>query len=346
MTSHPGKAITDHYPAFAHKAERLRRARADYLHAFRTDPLAAFFIHRLALSPVRGFLWGMAMVIAIYAFRCGVFLWVVSETAGMQKVLIDFCYDLILVPATYGCYIWISARQSHVTYLLTENGAIAADGPFSNQILHGRLLNRPLIFRIAALTAGILMLLHIPRLSQGGWIWTPHAADYGFLFLLKIPFTWIIPWYMAAVIFLKQVLFVFYIRRRFSHSQVRIDLLHPDRCGGLKPLGDYLLRFTQYLVVCAFGIVLLTIRGIRFRYFHQDYLVQLAILVYIPACLFFFYFPLQPLHLRMQALAAEWRERIREQMTLPKWAFTQAMQTRFTIALVSPILLFVLICIL
>ena len=328
------------------RIRHLQKAREKYLHAFFADPLANFLIRKLALSPWRGFFYSQILVLAIYALRSFFHFQFFKDTPVLEFVMIDFFYDLILVPATYGFYIWISSRQGYVTYRIEREKAFFADGRdgFAATRIH-QVLNQKWLFRLASLLSLLLLLLHLPKLHQGAWIWVNHPTDYGVLFFLKIPLTWIIPWYMAAVIFSKQAVFVWQIRKAFSKSQYRLNLLHPDRCAGLKPLADYLLQFTYYLLICALGILLLVFRSIHFQYFHKDFLVHLAILLYLPAGFFFFHFPLQPLHLRVRTLANKLSTQIQEKTALPKMALTGLMQAKFAFNLALPFIIFILVCV-
>lgn len=337
---------TDRTKALQQKISGLRNAKNSYLHAFLRDPLASFLIKKLHLSPLKAFLAGLIFVLLTYAVRLAVFSSLQDGFAGLQRIRIDFLYDLLLVPLTYGYYIWISSKPSHLTLQMSEDGLFKPEAAASLEHFHTRHLNHKYVFHTAACASLILLILHLPKIREGAWIWIDHPADISILFLMKIPLTWIIPWYMASIILIKQSMMIFHFRKLYLGSQLQINLFHTDRCGGLKGFSDYLLRFSLYLMFCAFGIVLLTLRGLYFGYFRRDYLVHAAMILYIPLALFYFYFPLQPLHIRMKQAAEEIKQKVKEQLSLPRFAFTIQTQRYFFLALISPVLLFFLVCIL
>lgn len=328
------------------RISKIRKARDHYLHAFLKDPMARLLTKRLHLSPLKAYLLGLSFVLFTYAVRLVIFSSLQEGFAGLQRIRIDFIYDLLLVPLTYGYYIWISTSPAYLTLKMSMDGMFKSDSAGSLEHFHTRNLNHPYVFRIAACASLVLMILHLPKIREGAWIWIDHPADISALFLLKIPLTWIIPWYMASIILIKQSLMIFHFRKLYLSSRLQINLFHKDRCGGLKGFSDYLLRFSFYLMFCAFGIVLLTLRGLYFDYFRRDYLVHAAMILYVPLALFYFYFPLQPLHLRMKKAAEEIKQKVREQFPLPRFAFTMQTQRYFLLALFSPVLLFFLVCLL
>ena len=73
--------------------------------------------------------------------------------------------------------------------------------------------------------------------------------------------------------------------------------LHPDNCGGLKPLGDLCIRFDYIFFVGAVGAVLYLFfsEGVEFK------LYLFIFLLYGFLVTFFFYYPLWPVHNAMKA---------------------------------------------
>jgi hypothetical protein len=335
---------------FRRHVDEMNAARHDYLHSFLRDPLARWLIKTRRFSAWKGFSFSLGIVVFTYALRMTIHYLQNGDLAIMGKVIIDCLYDLILVPATVGVYIWLSAHLPYVTFALSRNGVRwhPPDGEFhyTGSELHRNILNRIPVFLGAIGVMVILLAVHFVRFQPNHWLWSSHRLDEFVFFLLKLPFTWLIPWYMVAVIFIKQILFVLYFHKVFSLTGLQIDLQHPDRCGGLNVFIDYLLSFTYYLMLCAFGIALLTARSIRLGFFQRDFLLHALILGYIPVCLFFFYFPLHPLRMRIKILLSEFRERIKDRPLVNLDFIAPGMQKRFLMVILSPFVFFCLLKIL
>ena len=330
--------------------DEMNTARHDYLHSFLRDPLARLLIKTMRFSAWKGFSLSLGIVIFTYALRMTIHYLQNGDLAVMGEAIIDCLYDLILVPATVGVYIWLSAHLPYVTFALSRNGVRwhPPDGEshYTGSELHRNILNQVPVFLGAIGIMVILLAVHFVQFQQNHWLWSSHRPDRFVFFLLKLPFTWLIPWYMVAVIFIKQILFVLYFHKVFSLAGLQIDLQHPDRCGGLNVFIDYLLGFTYYLMLCAFGIALLTARSIHLGSFQQDFLLHALILGYIPVCLFFFYFPLHPLRMRIKILLSEFRERIKEHPLVNLDFITPGIQKRFLMVILSPFVFFCLLKIL
>lgn len=339
------KTVIERESCLMQRARDLKKARENYLHAFFADPLANFLVHKLALSPWRTFFYCQIFVVVLYAIRSLLFFRLNYGPPALERFLIDFIYDFTLVPATYAYYIWISSRQGYVTYRLEHESALFAresNRSFSTKI-HAQL-NNPWLFRLAATLSFLLLLLHFVKLKQGAWIWFDAESDYFFFLVFKTPFTWIIPWYMAAVIFSKQIIFIWHIRTFLKTVKYNLEIIHRDQSAVLKPLSKYLLQFSNYMLICALGILLLLYRSIHFEYFKSDFLVHLAVILYLPACYYLFCSPLRPLLIRIKALADEMCISLKGQAIFSRLGLTRAMLTGFAFNLFFPVFLFFLIC--
>lgn len=327
------------------RIKHLQEARENYLHAFLADPLAYFFIRKLALSPWRIFFYCQIFVVVLYAIRLLLFFRLNYSSPDMERFLIDFIYDFILVPATYAYYIWISSRQGYVTYKLEyESTLFARENTKSfSKTIHAQL-NNPWLFRFAATLSFLLLLLHFAKLKQGAWIWFDAESDYLFFLVFKTPFTWIIPWYMAAVIFSKQAIYIWYFRNFLKTMKYSLNILHQNQSSVFKPLSKFLLQFSNYMLICALGILLLLYRSVHFEYFKSDFLVHLAAILYLPAFYYFFCSPLRPLLIRIKSLADEMSISLKGQAIFSRLGFTKAMLTGFAFNLFLPVVIFFLIC--
>jgi hypothetical protein len=347
MTAEGRRLQQNGFRGFHTRAEQINTARHDYLHSFLRDPLARLLVKTMRFSAWKGFFISLGIVVLTYALRMTIHYWQNGDLAVMGKFIIDCLYDLMLVPATVGVYIWLSAHLPYVTFALSRNGVRwnppDDESRHVDAEVHRRILNGMPVFLSAIGVMMLLLAIHFIQFHEDHWLWSGQRADRLLFFLLKVPFTWLIPWYMVAVLFFKQIIFILHYRRVFSLPGLQVNLQHPDRCGGLKVFSDCLLRFTYYLMLCAFGIALLATRSIRLGSFQRDFLLHILILGYIPVCLFFFYFPLHPLRLRIKILLEEFRERIKDGPLVYLGLVSPGMQKRFLAVMLSPFVFFCLL---
>lgn len=329
---------------FRQRVESFKYARENYLKTYRKDPLAFWLVNKLRLSPLRGAWLGAGIVCLTYLI--GVFLYLVQnrQIAGITQTAIDIVYDFTLIPLIYGYYIWVSTTPPVVLFKLSENGVSMRNAGDYNKLvehLSGNVINHKSIFLFSFAAALTTASIYFYKAVTYPNIWGDPADNFWVLYLLKIPITWTIPWYMACVIFLKQVAAIWSFNQLLQHPDLKINMFHPDRCGGLKPVGDYLIRFTYLMMGCGFGFVLLIYRSIEFKYFEKDILVHLCLIAYLLLSVFFFYFPFHPVNRLMKRLKREIQERLEQRRFLPSRAFTPAMFGQFILATTAPFFLLI-----
>lgn len=179
---------------------------------------------------------------------------------------------------------------------------------------------------------------------------------------------------------------IFWLRRLFTGFDVRIRPFHPDKAGGLSPLGNFTLRLS-YLITAS-GLLLVAIPITRDYVMHgtlrlvlsQDIIV--GIIAYLILAPIAFFAPLSVAHSSMNlaksSLLLQIDENFQEEMTslnelftkkeqitqdkvnnfkalqtlyetaykFPVWPFNTENMTRFTTTYLSPILLALVISIL
>ncbi len=339
-TASPG--VSQRFRRFKERVKIFKAARQSYLQSYQKDPLAFWLINKFKLSPLKSALLGAGIVGLTYLIGFALHWLQNREVAGITRTAVDIVYDFGLIPVIYGYYVWVSTAAPLVFFRLSGNG-ISLGRPGGYHTLVTRLskdvINHKLVFMFSFAAALTTASVYLSKAVTYPSIWGAGTADFWVLYLVKIPVTWMIPWYMVCVIFLKEVLSIWSFNRLLVHRDLKINMFHPDKCGGLKPIGDYLLTFTYLIMGCGFGFVLLIYRSIEFGYFHRDRLVHLGLFIYLILSFFFFYFPLHPVHRLMKRLKREIQARIEQKRFLPSRAFTPAMLGKFVFAAAAPILL-------
>lgn len=328
---------------FRDMLKSFKSAKDDYLHSYRRDPLASFLIKNLKFTPVKSALLGFGIVFLTYLAGYIVHFLMGEEVAGITMTPLDIVYDFFIIPVIYGYYLWISTRPSYVLLKIKENGVLlGTEKEFDKFIsLHSNyIINHRWVHLISFLTAAGLVVTTISLAAAGSDLWGPENANYSILYFIKIPITWAIPQYMVCVIYLKELLSIWTFRKLLKHEELEINMFHRDRCGGLKPISDYLLTFTYFIMACGFAFVLLITRSIEFGYFKEDIFVNLSLFVYICISYVFFYFPLHPVHNLMQKLREDIKDTLQPGQFIPSRAFTFSTAGKLASAISAPILVF------
>ncbi len=340
--SNNGGTFDTFIDGFQRKAGFYKAARKSYLNAYQKDPLAKLLVAKLKLSPVKAGLLGFCIVALTYLAGFIQYLLTGHEVAGITQTPLDFVYDLYIVTLVYGYYIWVSTRPPFVFLELQENGVAVNDSEAYNRFVSRHVngfINSKTIFLLSFLTSFGLACLAIIKGLAGTTVWGAEGASHFLLYFVKIPITWAIPWYMVCVIFLKEAATIWTFRKMLKQGKLNIDLFNKDRCGGLKPISDYLLTVVYFVVACGFGLTYLIARSISFGYFNFDTSINISFVVYLGLTYLFFLFPLHPVHKAMRKLGEEIRSGMGWDGFLPVRAFTGATLLKYTSGVLAPLLL-------
>lgn len=332
----------ERYLTFRKKVEYCGIARNRYLHSFAADPLASILIRKLHLSPLKSGLAGLILVAATYL--AGAFFLHGNGITMGPRTWIDALYDFLLIPVTFYYFVWLSGRMPHLFLRLQQNGIDLNNGPeytdFAERVLKGRVFHRITVVSGFAFALGLGVVHFLQILGGDSW---GGAVDRGSNFhYLKIPVIWIPAWYMFFTIITRELIFVREFRRAVRKKLLNLRVDHPDRCGGLRPLSDYLLQFTYYIAVCGFGLSLLVIRSIKFGDFRSGTLVHLGIAAYILGSFLLFLSPFHPIFLLMRKLEADIREKVKEGKWLADRIFPLETLYKHSFATIAPVIVLLL----
>ncbi|HDP95430.1 MAG TPA: hypothetical protein ENN40_08750 [Candidatus Aminicenantes bacterium] len=303
--------IDAHYRSFSKKVDMLRIARERYLQAFKTDPLAGFMINKLRLSPLKSGLAGFFLVALTYLAGGVVFSPGAKGIIGPPSGWLDALYDFSMIPITFFFFVWLAARLPYLFLRLHQNGVSLAKAPdlpdFAAHVLHKRVFNKTITTLAVMLALGLAAVHFVQILGGNAW---GGAVDRGSAFhYLKIFLIWIPAWYMFFTIFARELVFIREFRRAVRNYRLNLNLTNPDKCGGLRPLAEYLLQFSYYNAACGFGLSLLIIRSIKFGDFGSGILVHLGIVAYLIVSFLLFLSPFHPIFLLMRKMKADIRAR-------------------------------------
>lgn len=301
--------INAHYRSFREKVDMLQTARKHYLLAFKADPLAGLMINKLRLSPLKSGLAGFLLVALTYLAGSVAFLSGGKGIVGRPSSLLDALYDFSMIPITFFFFTWLAARLPYLFLRLHQNGVSLTKGPdlpdFAAHVLNKRVFSKTIAAFGIVFALG-LAAVHFLQI-HGGNAWGG-AVDRGSAFhYLKIFLIWIPAWYMFFTIFARELVFIREFRRAVRNYRLELNPENPDKCGGLRPLAEYLLQFSYYNAACGFGLSLLIIRSIKFGDFSSGILVHLGIVAYLVVSFLLFLSPFHPIFLLMRKMKADIR---------------------------------------
>lgn len=296
----------------------------------RADPLARA-ISRLHLNP---FL--VALVVAVYAAAHAValpavfgHLWIAQGIPGALDNWPDLVIILVAAPLVIGYYAWqpaiiqamyagLAARIGRSPAASVNSSAPPASRPtgapaaaaWATEILS------PLGWRVWAVIAVV-----VGALECLSWILdlrnfagpTRESANWLMISTLQ-PLRFII-FYAVVFILVRQVLVLIGLVRFFGEFAVEIQPLHPDRAGGLRVLGDYVLTsgMLSAVIGLVFGMDLL--RGLANpALLTPEFYGELAVYFVVAPTAFFL--PLWSAHTHMAAAKRNLLAEIAEQVAL------------------------------
>jgi len=269
------------------------------LEIVRSDPFARF-LRRIGLSPISFglfvFVYGIIRNLVLPAIFGHLFT-VEIDGKIILGVLNDWpvlVNELIMVPVVAGYYLW-----QPITMQTLYDGISERIGP--SHLARARAMEyiRPIrwpgwaivAFLIAVLEASFI---HDVFLSSKVLIWeNVNIVMLASSFLVRF-----VVFYMIVYITVRQVFTIIGLNRFFSDLTVKIAPLHPDRAGGLRILGDYVL--STGLIIGVLGLYF----GMGFLRRELNPLVITAefyilLVIYFLLAPLFFFLPLLQVHRRM-----------------------------------------------
>ena len=165
--------------------------------------------------------------------------------------------------------------------------------------------------------------------------------------------TYVVLYFFVVVMIYKSILLVHFLRKLHNTFDFQIRPLHPDKCGGLKPVGDFCIAINY--IVFIFFIVIVAFYTLP----HGEGLnlsLYFGLPLYIFFAMFFFFYPLWPIHDSMKTqksdlsrkpdeeLDSDYREMLDDIIDkggankIPTWPFKVSGVALFLIAVFVPVL--------
>ena len=272
---------------------------SDHLHFFLGDRFAEWLIVRLHWSPALTALAAGGLYIItnlIMALAMGT----VVSTPTRRGLLNDggwWILDFVVIPIIFGYYVWLCQAPESVVRKLEESGVLVP-GEKDVRDASRLLASRWPTYLSLALSAVMAILFFLMVLGTPPIWWNSSLLTSGLNVLLYIPI------YFAAF----SAIFRYVVTTRALGRLLRnvvLNPLHPDRAGGLRPLGQYALKTT-------YPITLLGIAAVLFEYwmylggeFSTSYVTHGVVILYFVLAPVVFFLPLWSAHGAMRQAKEE-----------------------------------------
>jgi hypothetical protein len=285
----------------------------------RGDPLLQR-ITRAKLSPI---LLGVVYAVVVMSMRV-LAAWRAGHlrTVGPTTGVLDdptLWTNLVFAAVIVGYYSWIPRGISAVFDRLCENEVIGApvarkdDGEehrgYANYAAFVEAVESSLGRRLWPALALVATLVSLLIIAPGYWARREIAGFTADPVSLVLALIWVaVGIYCVGVVLAYGLLTTYWLRRLFDGFKMNVRPLHPDRAGGLAPIGSFTLRLSYLIALVGIILVATSVtrnyvdQGTLQFYWTTDILVAMA--VYAVAAPAVFFLPLGTAHRSMSQAKA------------------------------------------
>lgn len=289
--------------------EKLNKLRE--LNLFRFDPVAFLLIEKLKLSPISFGLWSFIITSLISLFTAWISntLWLPKDSVGLLNDPFPWVGTLF-ASIIWGYYLWSYYSIIELLDKLGISDIIKTNPQEISKIIRRIYCNDNR--KYSALFISIFFSIS-GFLTQTG----NENSWYGSKLLPNVVSTAIILLgiYICSMLVFNLIsnIWIFHqvLRNNNVKNNVKINPLHPDRCGGLRPLSDYSLN-TTYLIAF-FGVLVGVIILSTISNNQSNWHVYLLIPLYMILSVTCFFGPLWTAHSSMKNSKEELLNKIAEQ---------------------------------
>lgn len=122
---------------------------------------------------------------------------------------------------------------------------------------------------------------------------------------------YIILYFLLITIAYKSYFSIRFLRRLREDFNIRVRPLHPDKCGGLKPVGNFCIKIDYILLIV--GIVIAAI-SILPHSKELNIFIYFGLLLYVFLATFFFFYPLWTVHDSMKTQKNDLLSKLNEKL--------------------------------
>jgi hypothetical protein len=279
---------------------------------YRSDPVASLLIEKLHLSPLSFGLLSLAIVAWLYLLIACVSntLWSKVGQVGLLQDWLPWIWVLFINPVVAGYYLWSFQAIENVIKDLEESDVVETDKSEIDRITLNPYYQgwRKFLALGSATSYSIVVFITQPSLKNN-WYGS------GLLPTLSVTIATFAMMYLGSMLVLNLITNVWILHKILSRKELQLNVnpLHPDRCGGLRPLSYYSLK-TAYLAA-VLGIM---VGFIEYQFITQGvarvyWFVHLIIPLHVALSMACFFGPLLAAHRGMKKAKEEILNEIAQQ---------------------------------
>jgi hypothetical protein len=211
---------------------------------YRSDPVAFLLVERFRLSPLTFGLLSMLIGSGLYIAIAWISntLWSRGDQVGLLGDVYPWLWILFISPTVFAYYLWSFQAIDHVVQNLEDSDVVETDEAEVDQIVLSPYYQR--WRNLLALGSSVSFSIFVYYTRSGlknSW------TSSGLLPTWVVTVSTFVAVYIGSILVLNLITNVRILHRILAQKNLNINPLHPDRCGGLRPLSDYALR-TAYLI--------------------------------------------------------------------------------------------------
>jgi hypothetical protein len=174
-------------------------------------------------------------------------------------------YSYVVAPLVATAYVWVSLAAAEMFRKLRDSDALVASEADCDEFVTvslRKVYTHP-GWSIAALIVVTLLAVYFTVFftfsslgaSTSTIRWSPVALT---LRTVKVILLYVPGWYMVCQIVARELATIWGLWQVFRRFEVSPHPLHPDRCGGLRAINDYVVGFTYVIALTGLGVVVLS----------------------------------------------------------------------------------------
>ncbi|WP_299531831.1 hypothetical protein [Ulvibacterium sp.] len=269
------------------------------------EPITKLLVKKFKLSRIACFL----ILIGIYGLLS--FLIAVFEgnfIPGKKGLSVSYVEDystfldfLILNPLVVILIQKYLSKFSRVFHELNGKGIInvQTDGIRKEISTIKKYFGTPIPVLLSMLISILAMTFHTLNISRYDGYFIFHGEN--FMSITGIYVIVLTTLYVYFLIYsLQQVFFLIRLKRKVFSQNVKVELLHEDRCGGLKKVGDLCMTLNYALFLLAITLLLFLLADLNIFNDIFSFRVLFVMPIYLIGATFLFFYPLIPIHKKME----------------------------------------------
>ncbi|MDZ8081151.1 MAG: hypothetical protein RMX35_19050 [Nostoc sp. DcaGUA01] len=255
---------------------------------YRADPVVRWLIDKRQLTPVGLGILSILITSGVYLIAATVTKTLIlhEKHLGLLQDWFAWVWICLLNPVIFGYYLWsFKAFYRLIQYLEKSDIVDTTEAEIKLVLLSYQKSWRQFLALGTAIAFGIWYF----SVQKDVYNWT--GSDGG-IPALTGAINAVAIFYAGAVLVLNLTTNVWLLHELLGNKQLKINPLHPDRCGGLSQLSQYSLN-TAYLAAIIGSMITLSkyqfiSQGIAQEYWYFNFII----LLYIPISLICFFGPL------------------------------------------------------